>query len=515
MSRHASLARDPADLIAGRWIPLPGNAVVSHNPAHPNQVIWQGSPALEHVNAAVAAARAAQPDWAAAPFEHRAAVLRRYAALCASRAEPIAHLISDETGKVLWETRGEAATLPARVESTLDTQPAAASGLARVTDFSIHLSDTRAGRCVFRPHGVMAIIAPYNFPAYLPNGQYVPAMLMGNTIVLKPSDKTPAVGQLLAELMHEALAAEGAPAGVFNLVQGGADVSSALTTHEDIDGILFTGSWPVGRRILEANLDRPGRIIALEMGGNNPAVVMPSADLRLAAVEIARCAFNTTGQRCTSTRRAIIHETVADRLIPLIGKCASTLVFGDPRADHPVFAGPMISHQARQTVLDAQRRFARAGGRILLQGSEIPGREGWFLTPSIIEVDRFTRDDPGDCGCDTEVFGPLLRVSLARDFDDAIEQANATRYGLTSAIFTADRAEAERFCRQSRAGCVNVNTGTAGATPKLPIGGLGLSGNHRPTGSFTLDCCAYPVAQQLESNSTPFLAEGMTFDDRW
>ncbi|MCL4220078.1 MAG: aldehyde dehydrogenase family protein [Phycisphaerales bacterium] len=515
MSRHASLARDPADLIAGRWIPLRGDAIVSHNPARPDQTIWHGASVLSHVNDAVAAARAAQPAWAGAPVEHRAAVLRRYAALCAARAEQIAHLISDETGKVLWESRGEAATLPARVESTLQAAPSAASGLARVTDFSVQLSDTRVGRCVFRPHGVMAIIAPYNFPAYLPNGQYVPALLMGNTIVLKPSDKTPAVGQLLAEIMHEALSAESAPAGVFNLVQGAADVSSALTNHDDIDGILFTGSWPVGRSILEANLDRPGRIIALEMGGNNPAVVMPSTDLRLAAVEIVRCAFNTTGQRCTSTRRTIIHEAVADRLIPLIKRCASTLVFDDPRATHPVFAGPMISRQARQAVLDAQSRFARAGGRVLLQSSEMTGREGWFLTPSIIQVERFTRDDPDDCGCDTEVFGPLLRVSLARDLDDAIQQSNATRYGLTSAIFTADRAEADRFCRESRAGCINVNTGTAGATPRLPIGGLGMSGNHRPAGSFTLDCCAYPVAQQLESNPAPFLAEGMTIDDRW
>lgn len=515
MTRHASLSRDAADLIAGAWMPLAGDAVASRNPAHPDQVVWRGSPELAHVDAAVAAARAAQPAWAAAGFDQRAAVLRRYAALCTQRLEQIASLISDETGKVLWETRGEASTLAAKVEQTLDAGPG--SGLARVTNYQINLSDTRVGRCTFRPHGVVAIIAPFNFPVYLANGQFVPAMLMGNTIVLKPSDKTPGVGQLLAELMHEALTAEGAPAGVFNLVQGAADVSSALTSHDDIDGILFTGSWPVGRRILEANLDRPGRIIALEMGGNNPAVVMPSADLKLAAVEIVRCAFNTTGQRCTCTRRAIIHEAVADRIIPLIGKCASTLVFGDPKADHPVFAGPVISSAARQAVLDAQATFARGGGRVLMQSAEISGREGWFLTPSIIEVDRFSSSDSAtdDCGCDTEVFGPLLRISVVGDLDDAIAQANATRYGLTASIFTTDPREADRFCREARAGCINVNAGTAGASPKLPIGGLGLSGNHRPAGSFTLDACAFPVAQQVESNPTPYIAEGMTFDEKW
>ena len=513
MTRHASLSCDSANLIDGEWIPIPGETLVSHNPAHPDQTVWQGAPVLDHVDLAVAAARRASTAWSGAPFEHRAAVLRRYAESCSARAEQIAQLITDETGKVLWETRGEAWTLPARVEQTLDTAPTA--GLARVTNYSINLSDTRVGRCTFRPHGVMAIIAPFNFPAYLPNGQYVPAMLMGNTIVLKPSDKTPGIGQLLAELMHEALEAERAPHGVFNLVQGAGGISSSLTGHDGIDGILFTGSWAVGRRILEANLDRPGRIIALEMGGNNPAVVMPSADLKQAAVEIVRCAFNTTGQRCTCTRRAIIHESIADRLFPLIGKCASTLVFGDPKADHPVFAGPVISSQARKAVFDAQSRFERAGGRVLLQSSEIPRRAGWFLTPGILEVDRFTKDDPDDCGCDTEVFGPLLRISLVSNLDDAIEQANATRYGLTASIFTKDAAEAEQFCRQARAGCINVNTGTAGATPKLPIGGLGLSGNHRPAGSFTLDCCAFPIAQQIESADAPFIAEGMAFDEKW
>ncbi|GAB4386767.1 MAG: succinylglutamate-semialdehyde dehydrogenase [Phycisphaerales bacterium] len=513
MMPQASPLREPSNLIAGKWIPIPGQTIVSTDPAHPDRIIWQGAASIDHVDAAVAAARAAHPAWARATMDERAAVLRRYARLCEARSEQIASLITDETGKVLWETRGEAASLSARVEQTLDKSPTA--GLVRVAGYEIPLSGTRLGRCVFRSHGVMAIVAPFNFPAYLPNGQFVPAMLMGNTIVFKPSDKTPGVGQLLTELMHEALEAEGAPPGVFNLVQGGADVSSSLSAHDDIDGILFTGSWPVGRRILEVNLDRPGRIIALEMGGNNPAVVMPDADLKQAAVEIVRCAFNTTGQRCTCTRRAIIHERVADRLIPLIVKCASTLVFADPKADHPVFAGPVISSQARQAVFDAQARFAQAGGRVLLQSSELPGRDGWFLTPAIIEVDRFTMSDPDDCGCDTEVFGPLLRISVVSDLDDAIEQANATRYGLTASIFTRDPRQAERFCLEARAGCINVNTGTAGASPKLPIGGLGISGNHRPAGSFTLDCCAFPVAQQIESAEAPLIAEGMTFDDHW
>ncbi len=316
--------------------------------------------------------------------------------------------------------------------------------------------------------------------------------------------------------MLEAIEAEGAPPGIFNLVQGGAEVSSKLTAHRDIDGVLFTGSWAVGRRILEANLDNPGRIIALELGGNNPSVVMPDADLRQAAIEIARCAFITTGQRCTCTRRLIAHEAIADKLIAAIVEAAKTMRIADPRSEDPVFFGPIISKESRQAVLDAQTRFANAGGEILLESRAVEeAGQGWFVSPGIVRVDKFTAGDTDDAGCDTEVFGPLLRVTTVNSLDEAIEQANATRYGLASSIFTREPAAAERFLAEARAGCVNVNAGTAGASSKLPFGGLGLSGNHRPAGSFSLDYCAYPVAQLLEDGDAATIAPGMAFDDNW
>ena len=391
------------------------------------------------------------------------------------------------------------------------------------------------------------MLGPFNFPAHLPNGHIVPALAMGNTVVFKPSDKAPGVGQLLAEFFDEALEAEGAPShpgsrpgsGIFNMIHGGADIASALVKHPGVDGILFTGSWPVGRRILEANLDRPGRIVALELGGNNAAVVMPDANLRQAAIEIVRCAFNTTGQRCTSTRRAIIHKDVASKLVPALCKAASNLIIGDPRSrGTPLFMGPIITREARDAVLRAQAEFARAGGRVLLESTapEIAGG-GWYITPGIIEVERFVAhgDEPTvgvagalggaggastsvacrDAGCDTEVFGPLLRVTIVESLDDAIEQTNATRFGLAASIFTQDRNAAERFLLEARAGCVNVNTGTAGASSKLPFGGLGWSGNHRPAGSFALDYCAYPVAGMIEMGDAALIAEGMRFDPAW
>ncbi|HVP73768.1 MAG TPA: aldehyde dehydrogenase family protein, partial [Phycisphaerales bacterium] len=269
------LQHPSSDYIAGRFLPIPGVSIASRDPSNPSRIIWSGSPNLAHVDQAVAAARGTLPAWAAASLDDRVALLKRWAEITTRRAGDIASLITDEMGKTLSESLAEAKLLADKVAITLDK-----ISLGRVSDYDAPLTATRKGVCRFKPHGVMAVIGPFNFPAHLPNGHFVPALLLGNTIVLKPSEKTPGVGQLLAELMHEI----GVPPGVFNVIQGGGDIAAKLVDH-DIDGILFTGSWPVGRKILEANLDHPGRMIALEMGGNNPAVVMNDAYLKQAVIE--------------------------------------------------------------------------------------------------------------------------------------------------------------------------------------------------------------------------------------
>ncbi|MCU0689401.1 MAG: aldehyde dehydrogenase family protein, partial [Phycisphaerales bacterium] len=339
------------NFIGGQWIAIPGEALTSHNPAEPARVVYACSPSVDHVSQAVDAARRALPAWAGLSRERRFAVLRRYAQITKARAPEMAGLIADEVGKASWESKGEAAILASKVDITLDADRH--GGMARVTDFAFDLSPTRVGACRFKPHGVMAVLGPFNFPAHLPNGHIVPALAMGNTIVFKPSDKAPAVGELLVRWLDEALREElgsEAPrfAGVINLVQGRADVASALVRHDGLDAIAFTGSWPVARRIMEANLDRPGRILALELGGSNPTVVMPDADLRLAAIEVARSAFNTTGQRCTCTRRLIVHEAIAGKFTTLVAKIASNLIIGSPRDTHPVFTGPINNDATRQ-----------------------------------------------------------------------------------------------------------------------------------------------------------------------
>lgn len=516
--KHPSLQNEPCDLIAGKFIRPDGPRIHSTNPARPDSIIWDGTSAVAHVEKAVAAARAALPAWSRAPIEKRIAALRRFQKLADSKQDAIATLIRDETGKVMWDSKAEAGLLGAKVDITLDSSDIGA--MRRVSGYEIDLAATRKGRAWFRPHGVMAVLGPFNFPAHLPNGHIIPALAMGNTVVLKPSDKTPAVGQLLAELYQEALAAEGFGEGVVNVIQGGVDVAKKLSAHPDLDGILFTGSWPVGRAIMEANLDHPGRMLALEMGGNNAAVILADADLKQAVIECVRCAFITTGQRCTCTRRLIVQKGVAEKVISAICKSASNLIIGDPAAAHPVFMGPLISRSSRDSVLQAQEQMIRAGAKILLKADAIsqpePTRGGHYISPGILQVDQFVPDDaPGYAGADTEVFGPLLRISVVDSLDEAITQANATKYGLAASIFSKNAASIDRFLAEARAGCVNVNAGTAGASSKLPFGGLGHSGNHRPAGSFSLDYCAYPVAGMLEHGSAATISAGMRVEDAW
>jgi succinylglutamic semialdehyde dehydrogenase len=335
----------------------------------------------------------------------------------------------------------------------------------------------------------------------LPNGHIVPALLLGNTVVFKPSEKTPAVGQFLAGLFAECV-----PAGVLNLVHGPAVTAAALTAHPNIDGILFTGSWPVGRRILQANLDNPGRMLALEMGGSNAAVVLSDAHLRQAVVECARAAFATTGQRCTCTRRIMVQEAIAPQFIPALVAAAKSLVVGAGDAGG-VFMGPVVSRQAREDALKFQNQATARGCKLLLAAEPVrpdSAPDGWFLSPGVLQVDSFELDT------DAEVFGPVVQIAVARDLDDAIVQANATQFGLAASIFTASQPQFDRFFRACRAGCINWNTGTAGASSRLPFGGLGRSGNLRPAAAFSVDYCAAPIASMVERSADVTVPTGMT-----
>ena len=491
----------PWNLIGGVERPLEtvDADIISVNPARPDEVVWSARADPAAIDAAVASARAALDGWRMAGQEARASALKRLAAVFTARAEDIARAITAEMGKTLAESRLEAKLLADKVAITLGE-----TCQARVRPWDVQVAPTRTGRCSFRSHGVMAVLGPFNFPAHLPNGHWVPALLLGNTIVFKPSERTPLVGQLMAECMR---AAE-LPPGVFNLVQGGPAVAKALVAHEGLDGILFTGSWPVGRSIMQANLDRPGRLLALEMGGSNAAIVLDDAHRRQAVLECVRASFATTGQRCTCTRRIIVHRDAAPWFVPAFCRMASTLLVGDGDGRAPAFMGPLATERARDAALAFQADAVRRGATVLLRAAALD-RPGWFITPGVLQWPRLTLDQDG------EVFAPIVQLAVATSDEDALEQANASRFGLAAGVFSSSRARWEALCPRINAGCVNWNVGTAGASSALPFGGLGLSGNHRPAAAFSVDSCAAPIAHLEESSDAAAVPDGALWDDTW
>jgi succinylglutamic semialdehyde dehydrogenase len=326
----------------------------------------------------------------------------------------------------------------------------------------------------------MAVLGPFNFPGHLPNGHIVPALLAGDTIVFKPSEETPMAGELLVE----ALEAAGLPKGVVNLVQGGRETGAALIEQE-IDGLLFTGSAAAGSHFRRVFADRPDVILALELGGNNPLVVWDTADAEAAAALVIQSAFITTGQRCSCARRLIVPEGhEGEAVIEAVAALSDRLIAGAWNSDPEPFMGPLISARAGRMAREAA---ALLEGTVIRQARAIDGLSEAFITPGIIDVSHHETPDE-------EIFAPVLQVRRAATFDGALALANATRYGLSAGLISDDAARWERFQQRIRAGVVNWNRPTTGAAGSAPFGGLGASGNHRPSAYYAADYCAYPVA---------------------
>lgn len=438
---------------------------------------WQGEAASPaEVQSAVDRARAAFPDWADRPRQDRIDAVKRYQAVLKDRAPQIAEAISRETGKPLWETRAELAAMQGKVDISIRAYD------ERTGERS---SDTAFGRAILRhrPHGVAAVLGPFNFPGHLPNGHIVPALLAGDTVVFKPSEETPLVGQLMAE----AFQAADLPEGVVNVVQGGRDTGAALL-DAGIDALMFTGSGAAGAHFRRKFADDPHVILALELGGNNPLVVWDAADAEAVAGIVVQSAFITTGQRCSCARRLIVPEgPQGDAVVAAVAALSDRLVFGRWNDEHEPYAGPLISQKAAEAALKALQERIDAGARVIRASGPVGNLSGAFVKPAIIDVTGV--DVP-----DEEIFAPFLQVRRVASFEAAVAEANATRYGLSAGLVSDDPANWERFIRRIRAGVVNFNRPTTGAAGDMPFGGLGASGNHRPSAYYAADYCAYPVA---------------------
>ncbi len=448
--------------------------MISTEPATGNQ-IWRGK--VGNVEQAIERALAAKTGWARESTARRMELLRRFANEVLKHADPFAELIARETGKPLWEARTEVEAVKNKVEISI-TAFAERTGQKK-------LDSALQGSAALRhkPHGVMAVLGPYNFPAHLPNGHIVPALIAGNVVVFKPSEKTPAVGEFLTKLFHEA----GIPEDVVQCVHGGADIGKALVAHPAIDGLLFTGSAPAGIAINKKLASDPGKIVALEMGGNNPIVMLETPKIEDAAVTIIQSAFTTAGQRCTAARRLIVPDSFYDQIIPAVKNLAERLLVDEPFADPQPFMGTVIDNEAAELLVESRETLLEHGGQDILAMTR-PQSGLPFLTPGIIDVTAIA-DRP-----DVELFGPLLQVIRVPDFDAAIAEANNTRYGLSASLIGGNPQDFDRFWAEIRAGIVNWNKPTNGASSAAPFGGIGLSGNHRPAAFYAADYCAYPVA---------------------
>jgi succinylglutamic semialdehyde dehydrogenase len=458
-------------------------------------VTWQGAGSdARDVAEAVASARAAFRDWSRRPLEARVAVLERYADELGKRAEAIAEVISRDMGKALWDSRAEAATMKAKIGLSIAAQIERAGEKTEAAAFG-------SARLTHRPHGVMAVFGPFNFPGHLPNGHIVPALLAGNTCVFKPSELAPGV----AALMAECFAAAGLPPGCLNIVQGGRDTGAALIS-EPINGLLFTGSAATGVFFHRHFAGRPDVILALEMGGNNPLIIWEPASIEAAADISAQSAYLTTGQRCSCARRIILPEgKFGDAVVEAIAARAAGLRIGAWN-EPDIFMGPLVSERARDQALEFQAMLVGHGATVPLPLSGME-RGGGFVTPGIVDVTSAS-DVP-----DEELFGPLMQIIRVKTFDEAITRANASKYGLSGGLVCDDDTKWETAYMEMRAGVLNRNRPTAGASGSMPFGGPGLSGNFRPGAYYAADYCAWPQASQLSPKAARMTAPGFPAGD--
>ncbi len=447
--------------------------IISFEPATGAE-LWRG--AIGDVDAEVAAARAGWATWAARPLTFRIETMRRFANVVRSRQDDFANVIARETGKPLWEARTEVDTVIGKVDISVS---AYADRTAQR-----RLDAPMGSRMALRhkPHGVLSVLGPYNFPAHLPNGHIVPALIAGNAVVFKPSEKTPATGAFLVDCYRAA----GVPEDCIRLVIGGPDEGRTLAAHDGIDGLLFTGSARTGIALNRAFAEKPEKILALEMGGNNPIVVWETPDLYAAAIIIIQSAFTTAGQRCTAARRLIVDEKLYAPLMEQLNGLLDRLIVGAPHDDPAPFMGPVIDNEAADQLTESFLALLMRGGRPIRHLERVtPDRP--FLLPGMIDMTGASERP------DMELFGPILQVVRTDTFEEAIAEANNTRYGLSASLISQTPARYDQFWAGARAGIVNWNRPTNGASSSAPFGGIGWSGNHRPSAYYAADYCAYPV----------------------
>lgn len=448
----------------------------SINPAN-SELIWRGMEASAgEIDELLLKARKAFKTWSALSFDERAGYVEKFLELVEKNKESLAITLCRDNGKALWEARNEINGLQNKYKIAVQAHKERCA--VKASGISILRS---------KPHGVVAVFGPYNFPVHVVHGHVIPALLAGNVVVLKPSELTPFISEEIVRLWHQA----GLPEGVLTLVQGKVEPAKYLSQHPQLDGLFFTGSSKTGKAIHKNFAGNPSKILALELGGNNPLVFAEVEDLKAAAQETILSAFITAGQRCTCARRLILVDNEeSNKFLDELIEMSSKIIQGMPEDE--VFMGPLISKEQAQILLNANESLKAKGAKVLLEMKHKKELGDAFVSPGIL-------DCTGIKTADEEYFGPLLQVYKVKDFDAAIAKANDTNYGLSAALLSDNESYYEKFYREIRAGLINWNKQTTGASSQVPFGGVGDSGNFRPSAYYAADYCSYPVASMEQA----------------
>jgi succinylglutamic semialdehyde dehydrogenase len=459
------------------------NEIQSFNPAT-GEVIWIGEKSSEaKIAEVVKQAIDKQTMWNDIGLEKRKEIIQKFAQVVSDNSDDAAKIISEENGKPFWEAKGEVKSLTNKVKAAFEAYDERAKSKTKIV--SGKLSVTK-----FRPHGVMAVLGPFNFPMSMSNSHIMPSLLAGNTVIFKPSERVPKSAEYYVDMWKKA----GLPTGVLQIIHGDGKVGESLISQPGINGVLFIGSRFSGVEIKKKLAQSADKICALEMGGNNPLVLWDYEDVR-AAIHIAiQSGYISSGQRCSSARRLILNRAKADEFIPLLISAIQNITVGHPFDTNPEpFMGPLIDNKAVECFLSDYNNLLSKGAKVLVPCKKLHKLGENFVSPALLDVSGVKTEDK-------EIFGPLLQLLIVDNLEQAIFEANSTQYGLTSGIVTCNKDNYENFYKLTKAGIINWNQPLTGATTAAPFGGVKASGNYRPAGYLSVDYCSYACAS-LESDS--------------
>jgi succinylglutamic semialdehyde dehydrogenase len=489
-----SLLPNSKHYINGQFVSAqdPFGEIVRRNPAHPNKELGRYALSLANVDQAAHVAHKAFSSWKTLSQANRWQHLNQWAKEIQKVQGDLSHYLSTEIGKPLWEAQGEIRAIQEKFEITQT------KAMQWVKDFSInHPNPKISGHCFFHPRGPLAVIAPFNFPLHLAMGHIIPALACGNTVLLKPSEYAPGISNMLAQTAHKAQL----PPGIFNLIQGAKSVGERICKHPLIRGVLFTGSFQVGKIIEKQLFEDPKKITVLEMGGKNASVIWDDADPFRATASVLQSATITTGQRCSCTSRLFVHKNIWPAIKKQLISLAEKLKIGDPLAAD-TFMGPLVSQNSFEQFSFFQEKIIKLGGKNILQKKpKITGsKDGFYVSPEIHLLEDY---DPQNGYGDEEIFGPDLAIYLIENLKSACEMIEKSRYGLATSLYSKERKTFETFRNEVTAGIINWNRPTTGASSLLPFGGQKASGNDFPTALFAPLYCTYPVASLSSSHDAP------------